>query len=98
VRKPCCALTQQLTLDTHHPNLHPALPPLLQDAWNDVVASARSIMYSIADPAAVFDVFWFSNDVERIGEQVRSAAAAWVARRHGTAAALGAARAVMHHA
>ena len=40
------------------------------DAWNDVVASARSIMYSIADPAAVFDVFWFSNEVERIGWQV----------------------------
>lgn len=35
------------------------------DAWNDVVASARSIMYSIADPAAVFDVFWFSNEVRR---------------------------------
>lgn len=43
-----------------------------QDAWNDVVASTRSIMYSIADPAAVFDVFWFSNEVERIGKQVRA--------------------------
>lgn len=27
-------------------------------------------MYSIADPAATFDVFWFSNEVERIAWQV----------------------------
>ena len=43
------------------------------DAWNDVVAATRSIMYSIADPAAMFDVFWFSNDVERIGWQATGA-------------------------
>lgn len=41
------------------------------DAWNDVVAAARSIMYSITSPDSVFDVFWFSNSVERIGTTVR---------------------------
>jgi hypothetical protein len=40
------------------------------DGWNDVVAAARSIMYSIPDPASIFDVFYFSNEVERIGEEV----------------------------
>lgn len=52
------------------PALKTSPPHLTQpavDAWNDVVASARSIMYSIADPAAVFDVFWFSNEVRRGG-------------------------------
>lgn len=37
------------------------------DGWNDVVASARSIMYSMPDPATIFDVYWFSNDVQKIG-------------------------------
>ncbi len=40
------------------------------DAWNDVVAAARSIMYSINSPDSIFDVFWFSNEVERIGTTV----------------------------
>lgn len=43
------------------------------DAWNDVVAAARSIMYSITSPDSVFDVFWFSNSVERIGTTVTGA-------------------------
>ncbi|EFN58081.1 hypothetical protein CHLNCDRAFT_142385 [Chlorella variabilis] len=46
------------------------------DGWNDVVASARSIMYSLNDPAAVFDVFWFSNDVEKIGHATGAEVAA----------------------
>lgn len=43
------------------------------DAWNDVVAAARSIMYSITSQDSIFDVFWFSNEVERIGTTVRTA-------------------------
>ncbi|KAL4445441.1 hypothetical protein ABPG77_011266 [Micractinium sp. CCAP 211/92] len=43
------------------------------DAWNDVVAAARSIMYSINSPDSIFDVFWFSNEVERIGTTVTGA-------------------------
>ena len=73
VAAPSCFAHPAHLVCTHPISPHPTppCPPSPQDAWNDVVASARSIMYSIADPAAVFDVFWFSNDVERIGEQVR---------------------------
>ena len=47
----------------HHPHHPPAESLINVDGWNDVVASARSIMYAMPDPAAVFDVYWFSNDV-----------------------------------
>jgi hypothetical protein len=38
-------------------------------------------MYSIPDPASIFDVFYFSNEVERIGEEVSAWwAAGWLDR------------------
>jgi hypothetical protein len=42
------------------------------DAWNDIIAAARSIMQSISGRQSLFMVYRFSNFVEQIGQQVRA--------------------------